>query len=146
MPVSIDALATIDGTNNVRDSYSPALGAIVSRKLGSVAAVYVEPMWVNNTNLLPSELVEDNDTVVIGIGGRLRVRPTVYVVGEFVPRVTGFEPGVHYGSFGIEKRAGGHVFQLNFSNGFGTTMAQIARGGTASDDWYLGFNISRKFF
>ena len=49
-------------------------------------------------------------------------------------------------SFGIEKRAGGHVFQLNFSNGFGTTMGQLARGGTGSEDWYLGFNISRKFF
>ena len=56
------------------------------------------------------------------------------------------EPGVNYGSFGIEKRAGGHVFQLNFSNGFGTTMGQLARGGTGSEDWYLGFNISRKFF
>ena len=41
-------------------------------------------------------------------------------------------------SFGFEQRAGGHVFQLNFSNGFGTTLAQVARGGTASDDWYLG--------
>ena len=46
----------------------------------------------------------------------------------------------------IEKRAGGHAFQLNFSNGFGTTLAQVARGGFNSDDWYLGFNISRKFF
>ena len=49
-------------------------------------------------------------------------------------------------SFGFEQRAGGHVFQLNFSNGFGTTLAQVARGGTAKDDWYLGFNLSRKFF
>ena len=69
----------------------------------------------------------------------------VYLVGEFIPRL-GYEPGVNYGTFGIEKRAGGHVFQLNFSNGFGTTMGQLARGGTGSEDWYLGFNISRKFF
>ena len=46
----------------------------------------------------------------------------------------------------IEKRAGGHSFQINFSNGFGTTMAQVARGGVANDNWYFGFNISRKFF
>ena len=51
-----------------------------------------------------------------------------------------------YGSVAIEMRAGGHSFQINFSDGFGTTMAQIARGGFDSDDWYLGFNISRKFF
>jgi hypothetical protein len=53
---------------------------------------------------------------------------------------------VTHGSFAIEKRAGGHSFQLNVSNSFGTTMAQIARGGFDNDDWYLGFNISRKFF
>jgi hypothetical protein len=35
---------------------------------------------------------------------------------------------------------------LNFSNAFGTTMGQIARGGPVSKDWFLGFNISRKFF
>ena len=48
--------------------------------------------------------------------------------------------------FACPERAGGHSFQLNFSNGFGTTMGQLARGGTANDDWYLGFHISRKFF
>jgi len=74
------------------------------------------------------------------------VRPTVYLVGEIIPRVTGDDPGVNQASFGIEKRAGGHMFQLNFSNGLGTTMGQIARGGASNDDWFLGFNISRKFF
>jgi hypothetical protein len=141
----LDAFASIDGTNNFKDSYTPTLGIVVSRELGSFGAIYAEPMWVNNSNPLPSELTDDNDTFAVGLGARLRIRPTVYLVGEFIPRF-GYEPDVNYGSFGIEKRAGGHVFQLNFSNGFGTTMGQLARGGTASDDWYLGFNISRKFF
>jgi hypothetical protein len=102
---------------------------------------------VNNTNQLPSELADHNDTFMVGMGARIRVRPTVYVVAEAAPRATGYGPGVTHGSFAIEKRAGGHTFQLNFSNGFGTTMAQIARGGpTTENDWYLGFNISRKFF
>jgi hypothetical protein len=83
---------------------------------------------------------------MVGLGTRIRVRPTVYVVGEWTPRVSGYTPGAHQGSFAIEKRVGGHSFQLNFSDGFGTTMGQIARGGTGSSDWYLGFNISRKFF
>jgi Membrane bound beta barrel domain (DUF5777) len=143
--LGLDAYFSIDGTNNFRDSYTPALGVIVSRELGGHGAIYVQPMWVNNSNPEPSELVDDNDTFILGLGARLRIRPTVYLVGEFIPRV-GYEPGVSHGTFGIEKRAGGHVFQLNFSNGFGTTMGQIARGGTDSDDWYLGFNISRKFF
>ena len=145
-PFSIDALAIAEGTDNFRDSYSPALGVLLSREFGDRAAIYAEPIWVNNTNPLPEELVDDNDTVIVGLGARVRVRPMVYLVFEAAPRAAGFEPGVDHVSFGIERRAGGHLFQLNFSNGFGTTMADIARGGTAGKDWYLGFNISRKFF
>jgi hypothetical protein len=145
-PVSLAVLASIDGTNNFRDSYSPALGVVVSRSFAPVGTIFVHPIWVNNSNPLPSELADDNDSVLIGVGTRLRIRPTVYLVGEIIPRVTGFDSGVNQASFGIEKRAGGHVFQLNFSNSLGTTMGQIARGGTSNDDWFLGFNISRKFF
>ena len=145
-PIGLSVMATIDGTNNFRDSYTPSLGVIVSRELGSYGALYVEPIWVNNSNPFPSEVVDDNDTFIVGLGARIRIRPTVYLVGEFAPRVGGYDPGVNHGSFGLEKRAGGHTFQVNFSNGFGTTMGQVARGGTRGDDWYLGFNISRKFF
>jgi hypothetical protein len=144
-PIGLGVIASVDGTNNFRDSYSPSIGLVVSRELGDRGALYVEPIWVNNSNPLPGELTDDNDTFMVGLGARIRVRPTVYVVGEFIPRV-GYEPGAHHGSFGIEKRAGGHVFQLNFSNGPANTKGQLARGGTASDDWYLGFQISRKFF
>ena len=144
-PVGVSAVATIDGTNNFKDSHTPALGAAVSREFGQHGAIYVEPFWVNNSNPLPKELVDHNSTFMVGLGGRLRVRPTVYVVAELTPRA-GYKPGVNQGSFGVEKRLGGHVFQLNFSNAFGTTMGQIARGGGSNSDWYMGFNISRKFF
>ena len=40
---------------------------------------------------------------------------------------------------------GGHAFQLNVSNSFGTTLGQLARGG-APGGWYIGFNIARKFY
>ena len=89
---------------------------------------------------------EHRSTFFAGVAGRLRVLSSVYLVGEVTPRLNGYAPDeVEYG-FGIEKRVGGHAFQLNFSNGFGTTMGQIARGGTSNDDWYIGFNISRKFY
>jgi hypothetical protein len=144
-PVGVTAVAAIDGTNNFRDSYAPALGAVISRELGSRGALYLEPMYVNNSNPFPADDGADNDTFLLGLGARLRVRPTVYLVGEYIPRA-GYDPGVHHGTFGIEKRAGGHVFQFNFSNGLGNTFGQLARGGTANEDWYIGFNISRKFF
>jgi hypothetical protein len=145
-PLGLDVYLSTEGTNNFRDSYSPGVGVLLSRELSDRAAVYVEPFWVNNTNVLPEELIDDNDTVIIGLGARVRLRPTVYVFVEGAPRVSGFDPGVDHVSVGIEKRSGGHNFQLNFSNGFGTTLADVARGGLNRDDWYIGFNISRKFF
>jgi len=145
-PFTISALAVAEGTNNFRDSYSPSLGAVLSRTVGERAALYLEPIWVNNSNSLPSDVVDDNDTVLLGVGARLRVRPTVYISVEGSPRVAGHDPGKAQIGVGIEKRLGGHLFQLNFSNGFGTTFGQIARGGSSNDNWYLGFNISRKFY
>ena len=148
LPFEVSAIATIEGTNNFkdRDSYSPSLGVIVSRTVANAAAFYVEPIWVNNTNTLPRQVVDHNDTFMIGLGARVRVSATVYVVAEVSPRVSGYKPGGNQGSIAIEKRAGGHTFQLNFSNNFGTTMGQLARGGSGANDWYMGFNISRKFF
>lgn len=143
-PLGITVFGSAEGTNNFRDSYSPAVGAILSREVGDRAALYVEPMWVNNTNTLPKELADDNDAIMVGLGARVRLSRSVYGVAEMSPRVSGFDPGKTQVAFGLEKRAGGHSFQLNVGNGFGTTFAQIARGGT--DDWYLGFNLSRKFY
>ena len=145
-PVDVTVLASIDGTNNFKDQYTPAFGAIVSRRFGERAALYIEPMWVHHANGQPSFNTGASDTFMVGLGGRLRIRPTVSLAAEFSPRVSGYRPGVNHGGVAIEKRAGGHVFQLNFSDSFATTMGQIARGGSAGKDWFLGFNISRKFF
>jgi hypothetical protein len=145
-PVGVSVVANIDGTNNFRDSYSPGVSVVLSREISDRAAVYVEPAWVNNSNPEPSELVDDNDTILMGIGARVRVLKNTYLFAEGSPRLGGFKPGDALVSFGIEQRAGGHVFQLNFSNGLGTTLAQVARGASTANDWYLGFNLSRKFF
>jgi uncharacterized beta barrel domain-containing protein DUF5777 len=145
MPITIDVLGAIDGTDNFRDSYSPSIGAVISRTFGRHGAAYVTPIWINNTNDLPSDAVDHNNTLAIGLGGRLRVRPTLYLLAEGMPRF-GYTPNKAHLAFAIEKRAGGHSFQINFSNGYGTTLPQVARGGIDYDTWFLGFNISRKFF
>jgi cytochrome c oxidase subunit 2 len=147
-PVDVSVLVSVEGTNNFRDRYSPAFAAIVSRTFGDRAALYVEPAWVHHANIEPSTLIAGvpTDTVMVGLGGLLRVRPTVSIVTEFSPRLAGYRPGVNHGGVAIEKRAGGHTFQLNVSDSFATTMGQIARGGLVPISWHLGFNISRKFF
>jgi Membrane bound beta barrel domain (DUF5777) len=149
-PIEASALAAVDITNVGRrgtdSQYSPTLGVILTRLVGDQGALYVEPMWMHHTNLFQQATISDNDTFLIGLGARARIRPTVYLVAEFSPRVSGYKPGVNQGSFAIEKRAGGHVFQLNFSNAFATQLSQIAQGATSNTNWYMGFNLTRKFY
>ena len=85
------------------------------------------------------------DTLFLGLGGRLRVLETVYVVLEVSPRVAGYDPDEPAWNVGIEKLTHGHVLQLNFGNNFDTTPGQLARGGVPQSV-FLGFNISRKFY
>jgi hypothetical protein len=141
MPVSVSMLASVEGANNFRRDYSPALGAVISRKMHDIAALYATPMWVHNS----SSVGDVRDTGFLGLGARFHVRPSVYVVAEVSPRMGGYAPGDPEYSFAIESRYGGHVFQLNFSNTVGTTFSQIARGA-APKSLHLGFNLARKFY
>ena len=142
VPVSVSALVSVEGADNFQEHYSPAVGGVVSRMVAERLAVYATPIWVHNTAALVDT---DRDTVFVGVGSRVRVSGTVYLVAEIVPRVSGYRPGTTAYGFAIEKRAGGHLFQLNVNNGQGTTFGQLARGGF-SDSLYLGFNLARKFF
>lgn len=142
VPVSISALLSVEGVDNFTDDYAPAFGVVVGRTLGERAALYASPIWVHNPG---SGTDSKRDTAFLGLGGRVRVGATVYLVGEVSPRIGGFKPGKPEFGFGIEKRAGGHLFQLNFSNTQATTYRQVARGGFP-ETLYLGFNLARKFF
>ena len=141
-PFGLSAMVSVEGEDNFQRDYAPALGVVVSRTLGSVAAVYASPFWVHNTL---SGTGISRDTGFVGIGGRLQIRPTVYLVGEVSPRIGGFAPGDANYAFAIEKRVGAHVFSLTFSNSAATTFAQLARGGI-EENLQFGFNLARKFF
>jgi hypothetical protein len=149
-PVSISGIAAIEGDHNLGAStpdtlethYSPSLGLVVSRKVANRLVVYLEPFWVHNT---AAEGLPTRDTGMVGVGGRLRLSSTVNLVGEVAPRVGGFVPRDPQFGFAIEKRVGGHVFSLTFTNNPGTTFRQIASGGNP-DTLNLGFNLSRKFY
>jgi Membrane bound beta barrel domain (DUF5777) len=174
-PVTLDILASIEGLNNFHkgsvieaedNEYTTALGVLLSRTVGSRAALYLQPSFVYHSNAYTTagclEHLEhghiipgctdatvtgvDSNTFLVGLSSRVRLTQGVYVLGSWTPRTSGFRPGVSLKTFGIEKRLGGHVFQLNFSNSLGTTMAEHARGAINNTDWFMGFNISRKFF
>ena len=154
-PVGVSIVGAVEGRQNFSDEYSPGLAVVVSRKLGRRATVYAEPAWVGNTAHPEDGATDHDSTVFVGLGARVRLGSSAYLVGEFAPRLAGFkgmspvhpsERAANHLSFGIEKRVGGHSFQLNFSNSFATTLATMARGAASGDDWYIGFNLSRKFF
>ncbi|HUG53209.1 MAG TPA: DUF5777 family beta-barrel protein [Vicinamibacteria bacterium] len=152
-PVGLAAYLTFEGLDNLQEQRSFGLALVLSRTLGSRLAVYAVPAWVGDTNLedFPGE---DEGTLMVGLGGRLRLGKAYALVGEVVPRLAGYEHAGTHMTFGFERRVGGHGFQINFSNSLGTTLVQVARGGGAlrrapsaeGDPWYIGFNISRKFY
>jgi hypothetical protein len=145
-PAGLDVIATLEGGNNLKQRYESALGLVFSKYVVRRASVYAEPIYVFNTSPA-SNAGSDNNTFMVGLGARVRVRPAMYLTAEVTPRLAGFDPGAHQTSFGLEGRAGGHLFQLNVGNGFGTTLGQIAANGAFNyDNWYIGFNIARKFF
>lgn len=163
LPVSISLIGSIEGLNNLQDNHQPAIVASISRIVGNYLVLYATPAFVANTRAadfltghdhdheLPGEDTQDEHadhehTAFFGFGGRARIRPTVFVTGEYAPRLAGHDPGRGAWGVSIEKmtRGGGHTLQLNFTNSFGTTFGQLARGGS-EHDVYLGFNITRKF-
>jgi hypothetical protein len=161
LPVSISLIGSIEGLNNFREHRQPAVLATVSRELARRLTLYATPGLVGQTRAADFLTGHDHDhgldqasdedehshhrhTVLLGLGGRLRARPSVYVTGEFTPRLAGHDPGRGTWGFAIEKKTGGHTLQLNFTNSFGTTFGQLARGGS-EHDVYLGFNVTRRF-
>ena len=142
-PLGLDIIGTYEGTDNLTGQQQAGVGLLVSRKVGRLAALYVEPIFIANSSPFDEG---ENNTLMIGLGARVRIRPALYLVGEVTPRLSGYKPGADQASFGFEMRAGGHTFQINFTNGFGTTLGQLARGGVNAESWFIGFNIARKFF
>ncbi len=149
-PLGVALLVAVEGQDNFSEEYAPAVGVLVSRTIARRAAVYVEPIWVGNTDFVdrfgfkPPGGGDAGYTVLFGLGTRIRLSATVYAVGEFIPRA-GFTPGGHHAAVGIEKRVGGHMFQLNVSRSLAQGLTRLARGDDA-EGWFLGFNITRKFF
>jgi cytochrome c oxidase subunit 2 len=158
--IGLDIQASLEGLDNLSEDQGGSVQAIFSKRFANRVSLYVQPTFVTNVNTalffhpdLDDDLVDDDDdgggnedkTFMVGLGARFRMRPTVYLVGEFVPRVSGFDSGSNHMSFGIEKVVGGHTFQVNVSNSLGTTPLHHAQGAS-DDNGFIGFNIGRKFY
>jgi hypothetical protein len=160
-PVGLSLVGGVEGLDNFGLSdaasaqlhrFSPSAGVLVSRRLGSRGAVYAEPQWVGNTRTVPSAPGPDDGSLLVSLGARLRVTRSMSLLGEVHPRLAGYAGNLGSGdadplaTFGVEWTVGGHAFQLNVSNALGTTPAQVARGAQGAGGWFIGFNLSRKFY
>lgn len=164
LPMALSIVASIEGTNNLRDGHAPGVGVVAARTFGRAVAAYVTPMFVWNTAAaheaaavdhgdhdhdhgVDATVFDDGErhTAFIGLGTRLRLRPATFAVLEFSPRLAGHSPpGRGVWGVAIEKQTRGHLFQINLTNAFGTTYGQTALGGERSNI-YLGFNLARKW-
>ena len=161
-PASISAGVSIEGQNNLRLDPQPGVSATLSHAHGSRLLLYASPTYVHNAHTGTLQVLHEGhthdagdddadedasdatDTFFVGLGARIRLRKRVSVALEASPRMAGYRPDRAAWGVGLEKLTRGHVLQLNFSNSFGTTPGQIARGGSRHDV-YMGFNLSRKF-
>ncbi len=69
--IGLDAYVSIEAFDNFKEEYSPAVGAVFSKRLSERGAVYVEPIWIGNANkaLFHPEsgfASDDEHTLVLG--------------------------------------------------------------------------------
>jgi hypothetical protein len=151
-PISVMARAAIEGRNDFagqgyEGQYIPSIELVLSRNLFNRVALNVNPTFVFNLGRPPLKAIEKN-MVAIGLGGSLKLRNNMAIVGEFIPRVSGnpLQPDFVHDkptvSFGYQFRTYRHVFELVISNAWETTIAGSALGG--ADGFHIGFNIHRR--
>jgi hypothetical protein len=159
VPVSLSLTGSIEGLNNLQDHHQQGIAVTLSRTFGDRLALYATPAFVAGTHAVDFiaghedhddlDLEEDehathDDTWFAGLGARLRFSENGYITGEYTPRLAGYDPNRAEWGIGVEKRTHGHTLQMNITNSFGTTLGQLARGGSPHEI-YLGFNVTRRF-
>jgi hypothetical protein len=139
--------ATYDIQTVDRMSYTGQL--LIARKFNSTLSLQLVPTLVHKNTIDPT-LGEQNNTVALGFGGRLKLTRSVALTTEYYHRFD-VPPGNPYYNplgFGIDIETGGHVFQLVMTNSRGLTeRAYITEtnGDFFAGDISLGFNVTRTF-
>lgn len=138
------------------DRNSLFVQAILSRRIGSKAEVFVLPTFATNAGRAVTEdgsgaLFENAFNVPVGVA--YFVRPGLAIVAEVIPPNGDLpdEMDSDLGwSLGIKRNIGGHWFEILVTNSQGTTVDQYTSStfqGTGLDmgEVKLGFNIERRF-
>jgi hypothetical protein len=161
VPVTLQLRAGVDGKNNfglydknknpAHRQFSPYIQLVGTRTFKDRVSFSLVPMAAFNTRDEDVDLpgfafgTNHNDTLSLGIGVGIRFLRSTSLVGEYIPRLSGFKgrekdrPGV---SIGLQKSTFRHTFELLISRQQPITPAQYAFQGT--DTFRVGFNLYRK--
>lgn len=125
---------------------------LIARKFTQAISFQVMPTIIHY-NLVDSTKFSNN-TIAIGVGGRIKLNKRIAITGEYYYRVTNADmlyngqPTYNALSLGVDIETGGHVFQLMVTNSQGLTDRTFI--GQTTESWakgglHFGFNISRVF-
>jgi hypothetical protein len=151
----------LEGRDNFQRNFTTSLELTLARSITDKAQLYFVPTisLSNRPFGTANQNLRRENTFAVGVGGALRIRPTVALLAEANWRVNEagkFNSTAPAFGFGIEKVtiSRRHAFSLIFSNGAGTTFAQrsatrrsLLRSADESiQGLTIGFNLSRRIF
>ncbi|MFZ1806439.1 MAG: DUF5777 family beta-barrel protein [Cyclobacteriaceae bacterium] len=133
-------------TTNDRMAYS--LELLVGKKFSPNFSLQITPVFVHRNTV--SQMIENNDDIAIGIGGRHKITRSLSVTGEYFYRLNPHANSSRSDAMGLglDIETGGHVFQLIFTNSLGLFTRSVVsetQGDFFDGDIHFGFNISRNF-
>lgn len=166
-PLNMAVRVSLEGQSDLRKNFTENIEGIFSRSLTSHAQIYFVPTVSFNdrplaqANGFESSGVADfpgHNTLSLGTGLSVDVRPTVALVAEVIPTVVNGRPlGIHRPaySFGIQKKIWRHAFTFGFTTSPGTTVSQ--RAGTRAaflgdptadkpSGLVIGFDLTRQIY
>lgn len=119
--------------------------AIFSYQLNNSISIALVPAFSSNANHWEAA---SEGTFALGTGGRFMVFEDLSIIWEWTPVLSGYQDNEYGWALGLEKKIGGHVFQLFVLNTAGLTSDQFFPGGDLrlrDGDFRFGFNIFRTF-
>ena len=136
----LGGLSRWDGRN-----FKVDLQLSLSRQVTRRWSLLAVPSFSTNTN---HWALDSTGTFALGLGTRYMFLKDLSVLVEWIPVLSGYKNVQNGWGMGIEKKIGGHVFQLFVVNSFGMTSDQFPPGGDLridDFDFRFGFNIFRIF-
>lgn len=118
---------------------------LLSRQISSRFSLLLVPSFSSNANHWDES---SEGTFSIGTGMRYMVLDDLSIIVEWIPVLSGYKANSSGWGIGIEKKIGGHVFQVFLLNTIGITSSQYLPGGDyqlKDTEFRIGFNIFRLF-